>query len=142
MGFCTQVTSDRGLMELSFFISLYLHLTPPLHCLHCHPASSYISSTCGNYYGEFGRGMYVLNLNRCFKVEDSFSPFPCNAVKVSFQIKKDHFDLPNIVFSPSRGWKWLALSLISLPSLSSLIQTHIQYKHMAAVFYGLCSIRV
>lgn len=60
----------------------------------------------------------------------------CNAVKVSFQIKKVLFDLPNIVFSPFRGWKWLASSLISLPSLSALIRTHIQYKHMVVVYYG------
>lgn len=69
--------------------------------------------------------MYVLlNLNRCLKVEDSGSPLSCNAVKVSLQIKKGLFDLPNIVFSPFRGWKWLVLSLISLRSLSFPIHTH------------------
>ena len=68
--------------------------------------------------------MYVLNLNLYFKVADSRSPLSGNAVKVSFQIKKGLFDLPNIVFSPFRGWKWLVLSLIGLPSLSSLTHTH------------------
>lgn len=119
-----------------------LHLTFSLHCLHCHPLStastSCISSTCGNYYGEFGRGMYVLNLNRCLKVEDSCSPLSCNTVKVSFQIKKRPFDLPNIVFSPFRGWKWSTLSLISLPALSSLIHTHIQNKHTWLKYFMVC----
>lgn len=42
-------------------------------------------STCGNYYWEFGRGMYVLNLNRCLNLEDSGSLLSCNVVKVPFQ---------------------------------------------------------
>lgn len=115
-------------MEISFLISPYRYITFPLHCLHCHPLLSYllnVNSACGNYYGEFEGGMYVLlNLNRCLKVEDSGSPLSCNAVKVSLQIKKGLFDLPNIVFSPFRGWKWMVLSLISLRSLSFPIHTH------------------
>lgn len=78
----------------------------------------------------------MLNLNRCLKVEDFWSPLSCNAAKVSFQIKKGLFDLPNIVFSPFRGWKWLVLSLITLPSLSSL--TYTVQTHMVVVFYGAC----
>ncbi len=80
----------------------------------------------------------MLNLNRRFKVEDSCTPLSCNAVKVSFQIKKGLFDLPNIVFSPFRGWKWLALSLISPPSLSSLAHTHKQYKHTCLEYFMVC----
>lgn len=80
----------------------------------------------------------MLNLNLCLKVEDCRSPLSCNAVKVSFQIKRGLFDLPNIVFAPFRGWKWLPLSLISLPSLSCLIHTHIQYKHTWLEYFMVC----
>lgn len=82
--------------------------------------------------------MYVLNLNQYLKVEDSGFPLSCKAVKRLFQIKKGLFDLPNIVFSPFRGWKWLALSLISLPSLSSVIHPHLQYKNTWLKCFMVC----
>lgn len=81
----------------------------------------------------------MLNHNQYLKVEDSGFPLSCNAVKLSFQIKRSLFDLPNIVFSPFRGWKRLVLSLIGLPS-SSLRYTHIyiQYKYTWLLCSVLC----
>ena len=119
-----------------FYSSLSSSPSNLFHSIVSTAIPSLLPPTCGNYYGEFGRGMYVLNLNRRLKVEDLWSPLSCNAAKVSFQIKKGLFDLPNIVFSPFRGWKWLVLSLISLPSLSSL--TYTVQTHMVGVFYGAC----
>lgn len=126
--------------------NLFLHLPPfasnPFYSIVFTPFPSLlppplnISSTCGNYYGEFGRGMHVLNLNRCLKVGDSGSPLSCNVVKVSFQIKRGLFDLPNIVFSPFRGRKWFVLSLISLPSQFSLSHTHTYTVQTHTYFIG------
>lgn len=65
----------------------------------------------------------MLNFNQYLKVEDSGFLLSCNAVNVLFQIKKGLSDLPNIVFSPFRGWKLLVLSLISLPCYP-LLYTH------------------
>lgn len=115
-----------GALFLRLSLSIYLPFS--LCCVHCHLCLclhlSYISPTCGNHYAEFGRGMYVLNPNRSLKVEDSGSPLSWNAVKVSFQIKKDLFDLPNIVFSPSGNWKWWMLSLISFPAFCFLTHAY------------------
>lgn len=67
----------------------------------------------------------MLNLNQCCKVEDSCSPLSCNAVKVSFQIKRGLFDLPNIVFLSLQGLEMVGL-IFDQPSLPyPLLYTHI-----------------
>lgn len=80
----------------------------------------------------------MLNLNLCLKVEDSGSPLSPNAVKVSSQIKKDPFDIPNIVFVLFRRWRKSNLSLISqrpAPPLSFF--PWLTGGHMAVLFYEL-----
>lgn len=65
----------------------------------------------------------MLNLNLCLKVEDSGPPLSFSAVKVSFQIKGDLFDLPSIVFSNSKGLKMESV-IFDQPPLPILPWTH------------------
>lgn len=77
--FLPAITLLFSLFSLS--LSSFTHLPQRLCSLHLLPSSS-PRPTCGTHYGEFGRGMHVLNHNLCLKVLDSASPLSGNAVNV------------------------------------------------------------
>lgn len=80
--------------------------------------------------------MYVLNSDQFL---DSF--LFCHVMLWNFllQIKKDFFDLPNIVFSLSLEGKEMVAFLFDHPPflIPSYTQTYAALKHMVVVLYSL-----
>lgn len=75
----------QSCQSLFFSSSCHHSLSLSPHLLHpplSPPPTISPCPTCGKHYGEFGRGMHVLNHNLCLKVLDSASPLSGNAVNV------------------------------------------------------------
>lgn len=133
--FLDDLKADKGMGT-----TLHVHPTSSQHCLYCHPICLHLFTTLQHMetiMREFGRGMYVLNLNQCLKVEDSYFPLSCDAVKVSFQIKKGAFLIYLILFSfPSgAGNSWCYLWSNSLPYPVLYTHTYRQCKHTWSQYF-------